>query len=39
MSAGTDRWIRGTTIACVGLLALIAGTVSYMHMQVLVCRA
>jgi hypothetical protein len=24
-----DRWIRWTTIACVGLLALIAGTVSF----------
>lgn len=31
-----DRWIRRTTIGCVGLLALIAGTVSYLHMQLLV---
>ena len=36
MTAGTDRWIRWTTIACVGLLALIAGTVSYLHMHLLV---
>ncbi len=27
-----DRWIRRTTIGCVGLLALIAATVSYLHM-------
>jgi hypothetical protein len=31
-----DRWIRRTTIACVGMLALIAGTVSYLHMHLLV---
>jgi uncharacterized protein DUF2637 len=31
-----DRWIRRTTIACVGLLAVIAGTVSYLHMHLLV---
>jgi hypothetical protein len=31
-----DRWIRCTTIACVGMLALIAGTVSYLHMHMLV---
>ena len=36
MTARTDRWIRRTTIACVGLLALIAGTVSYLHMHLLV---
>jgi hypothetical protein len=30
VSAGADRWIRWTTIGCVALLALIAGTVSYM---------
>ena len=28
--------IRRTTIGCVGLLALIAGTVSYLHMHALV---
>jgi hypothetical protein len=31
-----DRWIRRTTIGCVGLLALIAATVSYLHMHALV---
>jgi Protein of unknown function (DUF2637) len=31
-----DRWIRRTTIGCVSLLALIAGTVSYLHMHRLV---
>jgi hypothetical protein len=31
-----DRWIRWTTTGCVGLLALIAGTVSYLHMHLLV---
>jgi hypothetical protein len=31
-----DRWIRWTTIGCVGLLALTAGTVSYLHMHALV---
>lgn len=31
-----DRWIRWTTTGCVTLLALIAGTVSYLHMHVLV---
>ena len=29
----TDRWIKRTTICCVGMLALIAGTVSYLHMH------
>lgn len=33
-----DRWIKGTTIGCVALLALIAGTVSYLHMHMLVAR-
>jgi hypothetical protein len=32
----TDRWIRRTTIGCVALLALIAATVSYLHMHLLV---
>src|SRR6266567_221575 len=36
VSAGADRWIRWTTTGCVALLALIAGTVSYLHMHVLV---
>jgi hypothetical protein len=31
-----DRWIKRTTIGCVGMLALIAGTVSYLHMHLLV---
>jgi hypothetical protein len=31
-----DRWIRRTTIGCVGMLAVIAGTVSYLHMHLLV---
>src|SRR6266702_262236 len=38
MNAGADRWIRWTTIGCVALLALIAGTVSYIHMHMLVAR-
>jgi hypothetical protein len=36
VNAGADRWIRWTTIGCVALLALIAGTVSYLHMHLLV---
>ena len=32
MTGQADRWIRRTTIGCVGLLALIAATVSYLHM-------
>jgi Protein of unknown function (DUF2637) len=31
-----DRWVRRTTTGCVALLALIAGTVSYLHMHTLV---
>lgn len=38
MNASADRWIRWTTIGCVALLALIAGTVSYLHMHLLVAR-
>src|SRR5215469_13696433 len=38
MSRPVDRWIRSTTIVCVALLALIAGTVSYLHMHALVAR-
>jgi hypothetical protein len=33
-----DGWIRWTTIVCVALLALIAGTVSYLHVH-RSCRA
>jgi Protein of unknown function (DUF2637) len=33
-----DGWIRRTTIGCVALLALIAGTVSYLHRHMLVAR-
>jgi hypothetical protein len=36
MTAGADRWIRWTTIECVALLALIVGTVSYLHVRLLV---
>jgi hypothetical protein len=36
MTGRADRWIRRTTIGCVGMLALIAGTVSYLHMHQLV---
>src|SRR5215467_952221 len=36
MTGRADRWIRRTTIGCVTLLALIAGTVSYLHMHALV---
>jgi hypothetical protein len=36
VTARADRWIRRTTIGCVGMLALIAGTVSYLHMHLLV---
>lgn len=36
MNGRADRWIKLTTIGCVGLLALIAGTVSYLHMHLLV---
>jgi hypothetical protein len=31
-----DGWIRWTTIGCVALLALTAGTVSYLYMHILV---
>src|SRR5580658_4653087 len=36
MTGREDRWIRRTTVGCVALLALIAGTVSYLHMHTLV---
>ena len=38
MNPAADRWIRWTTIGCVELLALIAGTVSHLHMHTLVAR-
>lgn len=36
MTGRTDRWIKRTTVGRVGMLALIAGTVSYLHMHLLV---
>jgi hypothetical protein len=36
MTGQADRWIRRTTTGCVGMLALIAATVSYLHMHLLV---
>jgi hypothetical protein len=36
MTGQPARWIRWTTTGCVALLALIAGTVSYLHMHTLV---
>ena len=36
MNRPADRWIGWTTTGCVALLALIAGTVSYLHMHLLV---
>jgi hypothetical protein len=36
MNRPADWWIRCTTTGCVALLALIAGTVSYLHMHMLV---
>jgi hypothetical protein len=36
MTGPADRWIRRITIGCAGMLALIAGTVSYLHMHRLV---
>ena len=38
MSGRADDWIRQTTTGCVALLALVAGTVSYLHMHMLVAR-
>lgn len=35
MTGHLDRWIRWTTTGCAGLLALIAGTVSYLQMHLL----
>jgi hypothetical protein len=36
MSGRADRWIRRVTTGCVAFLALVAGTVSYLHMRRLV---
>src|SRR3989442_7514659 len=36
MSGRADQWIKRTTTGCVALLALIAGTVSYLHRHALV---
>src|SRR5215467_12076085 len=36
MTGRADQWIRWTTMGCVAMLALIAGTVSYLHMHALV---
>src|ERR1022692_4483605 len=36
MTGSADRWIRRTTTGSVSMLALIAGTVSYLHMHELV---
>jgi hypothetical protein len=36
VSGSADRWIGRITIGCVGLLALIAAAVSYLHMHLLV---
>ena len=34
MTGRAATWIRRATIGCVGMLALVAGTVSYMHLLV-----
>ncbi len=36
MNRRADRWIKRTTVGCVGMLAVIAGAVSYLHMHLLV---
>ncbi len=38
MSQRPDGWIGWTTTGCVALLAVIAGTVSYLHMHQLVAE-
>ena len=38
MTGRADLWIRRTTTGHIALLALIAGTVSYLHMHLLVER-
>lgn len=38
MNGPADRWIKAITVGCVAVLALIAGTVSYLHMHTLVAR-
>jgi len=36
MTGRADKWIRRTTTICVAMLALIAATISYLHMHMLV---
>jgi len=36
LNGNADRWTRRTTTGCVSVLAMIAGTVSYLHMRLLV---
>lgn len=36
MTGPADRWISWVTTGCVAMLALIAATVSYLHMHMLV---
>lgn len=38
VSSGADQGIRWVTVGCVALLAVIAGTASYLHMHLLVGR-
>jgi len=38
MTGRPDDWIRWTTVGCVTLVALIAGTVPYLHMHMLVAQ-
>src|SRR5215467_11228997 len=38
MTGRADQWIRWTTMGCVAMLALVAGTVSYLHMHMLVAQ-
>jgi hypothetical protein len=33
VSGRADRWIKRATMGCVAILALIAGTVTYLHMH------
>lgn len=36
MTGRADLWLRWTTTGCMALMALIAATVSYLHMHLLV---